>query len=80
MNLLRLRPRDGFCDPGRRHAELARRIGEGEPALRYQVHREVGLDGRDVATAPSHAEFLVAPPWVFTRDEPRAELLAPEPP
>ena len=60
VNLLRFRPRDSFFDPGRRHAELVRRIGEGEPALRYQVRREGGPDGRPVAPARHRRSAMLA--------------------
>ncbi len=45
---------DRFRNPRRGDPELSRRLGEGEPETRHEVHRQASPHGRDPAPPTPH--------------------------
>jgi hypothetical protein len=50
--------RERLRNPRRRNPELPGRVGEGEPEVRHEVHRQTSPHCRDPAPAAPRPEFL----------------------
>ena len=54
--------RDRFRNPRCGDSELARRLDEGEPGPRHEVHRQLGSQGGDPASASPNLELCQPDP------------------